>query len=217
MTPSRIFDILSFQVEIHPLEKCLSDKRNGILGIHLYPKFFESVNHVSSALIEMGVKPQDKIALISTTNRSEWSILDMAILQLGAISVPLYPNISSNDYKYILNHSESILCFVSDQQIYDKVFSVKSQVKELREIYSFDIIEGCKNWMELLESGKKAWNEEKLEEVKSNVESDSIATIIYTSGTTGVPKGVMLSHGNIVSNVISASKDFPLKTETKLH
>ena len=75
--------------------------------------------------------------------------MDMAILQLGAISVPLYPNISSNDYKYILNHSESILCFVSDQQIYDKVFSVKSQVKELREIYSFDIIEGCKNWMEL--------------------------------------------------------------------
>ena len=211
MTPSRIFDILSFQVEIHPLEKCLSDKRNGNWESISTLKYFESVNHVSAALIEMGVKPQDKIALISTTNRSEWSILDMAILQLGAISVPLYPNISSNDYKYILNHSESILCFVSDQQIYDKVFSVKSQVKELREIYSFDIIEGCKNWMELLESGKKAWNEEKLEEVKSNVESDSIATIIYTSGTTGVPKGVMLSHGNIVSNVISASKRFPFE------
>ena len=108
---------------------------------------------------------------------------------IGSHFCSSYPNISSNDYKYILNHSESILCVVSDQQIYDKVFSVKSQVKELREIYSFDIIEGCKNWMELLESGKKAWNEEKLEEVKSNVESDSIATIIYTSGTTGVPKG----------------------------
>ena len=211
MTPSRIFDILSFQVETHPLEKCLSDKRNGNWESISTLKYFESVNHVSAALIEMGVKPQDKIALISTTNRSEWSILDMAILQLGAISVPLYPNISSNDYKYILNHSESILCFVSDQQIYDKVFSVKSQVKELREIYSFDIIEGCKNWTELLESGKKAWNEEKLEEVKSNVESDSIATIIYTSGTTGVPKGVMLSHGNIVSNVISATKRFPFE------
>ncbi len=147
MTPSRIFDILSIQVESHPLEKCLSDKRNGCWESISTQKFFESVNYVSAALIEMGVKPQDKIALISSTNRSEWSILDMSILQVGAISVPLYPNISSNDYKYILNHSESILCFVSDQQIYDKVFSVKSEINELNEIYSFDKIEGCINWI----------------------------------------------------------------------
>ncbi len=211
MTPSRIFDILSFQVESCPMDSCLNDKRNGKWKALSTQKYFESVNHVSAALIEMGVKPQDKIALISTTNRSEWSIMDMAILQLGAITVPLYPNISSNDYKYILNHSESIFCFVSDQQIYEKVYSVKSEVKELREIFSFDKIEGCKNWSELIEVGKKVWNKEKLEEVKSNVESDSIATIIYTSGTTGVPKGVMLSHGNIVSNVISATKRFPFE------
>ena len=137
--------------------------------------------------------------------------MDMAILQVGAITVPLYPNISSKDYEYILNHSESIFCFVSDHQIYDKVFSVKSQVKNLRDIYAFDQIEGCKNWSELIEVGKEAWNEKKLDEVKSKVESDAIATIIYTSGTTGVPKGVMLSHGNIVSNVISATKKFPFE------
>ena len=215
MTPSRIFDILSIQVESHPLEKCLSDKRNGCWESISTQKFFESVNYVSAALIEMGVKPQDKIALISSTNRSEWSILDMSILQVGAISVPLYPNISSNDYKYILNHSESILCFVSDQQIYDKVFSVKSEINELNEIYSFDKIEGCINWIELLDKGKKTFNKAKLEKVKSNVESDSIATIIYTSGTTGVPKGVMLSHGNIVSNVISATKRFPFENRNQ--
>ena len=215
MTPSRIFDILRIQVESHPLEKCLSDKRNGSWESISTQKFFESVNHVSAALIEMGVKPQDKIALISTTNRSEWSILDMSILQVGAISVPLYPNISSNDYKYILNHSESILCFVSDRQIYDKVFSVKSEINELSEIYCFDKIEGCKNWIELLEIGKMTFSEAKLEKVKSNVESDSIATIIYTSGTTGVPKGVMLSHGNIVSNVISATKRFPFENRNQ--
>ena len=211
MTPSRIFDILSIQAESYPLKKCLSDKRKGYWESISTQNFFESVNHVSSALIKMGVKPQDKIALISTTNRSEWSILDMSILQVGAVSVPLYPNISSNDYKYILNHSESILCFVSDRQIYDKVFSVKSEINKLSEIYSFDKIEGCKNWIELLEKGKKTFNKAKLEKVKSNVESDSIATIIYTSGTTGVPKGVMLSHGNIVSNVISATKRFPFE------
>ena len=215
MTPSRIFDILSIQVESHPLEKCLSDKRNGCWESISTQKFFESVNYVSAALIEMGVKPQDKIALISSTNRSEWSILDMSILQVGAISVPLYPNISSNDYKYILNHSESILCFVSDRQIYDKVFSVKSEINELNEIYSFDNIEGCINWIELLDKGKKTFNKAKLEKVKSNVESDSIATIIYTSGTTGVPKGVMLSHGNIVSNVISATKRFPFENRNQ--
>ena len=215
MTPSRIFDILSIQVETHPLEKCLSDKRNGCWESISTQKFFESVNYVSAALIEMGVKPHDKIALISTTNRSEWSILDMSILQVGAISVPLYPNISSNDYKYILNHSESILCFVSDREIYDKVFSVKSEINEVSEIYSFDKIEGCKNWIELLEKGKKTFNKAKLDKVKSNVESDSIATIIYTSGTTGVPKGVMLSHGNIVSNVISATKRFPFENRNQ--
>ena len=215
MTPSRIFDILSIQVESHPLEKCLSDKRNGCWESISTQKFFESVNYVSAALIEMGVKPHDKIALISTTNRSEWSILDMSILQVGAISVPLYPNISSNDYKYILNHSESILCFVSDREIYDKVFSVKSEINEVSEIYSFDKIEGCKNWIELLEKGKKTFNKAKLDKVKSNVESDSIATIIYTSGTTGVPKGVMLSHGNIVSNVISATKRFPFENRNQ--
>ena len=122
MTPSRIFDILSIQVESHPLEKCLSDKRNGCWESISTQKFFESVNYVSSALIKMGVKPQDKIALISTTNRSEWSILDMSILQVGAISVPLYPNISSKDYKYILNHSESILFLFQTGRFMTKYF-----------------------------------------------------------------------------------------------
>jgi long-chain acyl-CoA synthetase len=211
MIPSRIFDILSVQAENRPNDKCLNDKRNGEWKSISTQKYFGSVNFISAALIEMGVKPQDKIALISSTNRSEWSIMDMAILQLGAITVPLYPNISSKDYEYILNHSESIFCFVSDHQIYDKVFSVKSQVKNLRDIYAFDQIEGCKNWSELIKVGNEAWNEKKLDEVKSRVESDAIATIIYTSGTTGVPKGVMLSHGNIVSNVISATKRFPFE------
>ena len=122
MTPSRIFDILVIQAKTRPLDICLSDKRNGKWKSLSTQKYYESANLISAALIEMGVKPQDKIALISTTNRSEWSIMDMAILQVGAVSVPLYPNISSNDYKYILNHSESVFCFVSDQEIYDKVF-----------------------------------------------------------------------------------------------
>jgi long-chain acyl-CoA synthetase len=211
MKPTRIFDILSFQLEHHPLDNCLNDKRNGEWIALSTKKYFESANYVSAALIDMGVKPQDKIALISSSNRSEWSIMDMAILQLGAISVPLYPNISSKDYEYILNHSESVFCFISDQEIYDKVFSIKTAVKSLKEIYAFDEIEGCKNWTELLTIGKEKWDEEKLNEAKSNVDAGALATIIYTSGTTGVPKGVMLTHKNIVSNVVSATKRFPFE------
>ena len=211
MQPSRIFDILSILVHQHPLERCLSDKRNGFWKPLSTEKFFESANYVSAALLALGVKPRDKISLISTNNRSEWSIVDMAILQIGAISVPLYPNISSKDYKYILNHSESIYCFVSDQELYEKVVSVKKEVKGLKEIYCFDEIENCKNWSELYELGKEEWNEKKLNKTKAIVEASDLATIIYTSGTTGTPKGVMLSHNNIVSNVISATKKFPFE------
>ena len=196
MQPSRIFDILSILVHQHPLERCLSDKINGVWMPLSTEKFFESANYVSAALLALGVKPQDKISLISTNNRSEWSIVDMAILQIGAISVPLYPNISSKDYKYILNHSESIYCFVSDQDLYEKVVSVKKEVKGLKEIYCFDEIENCKNWSELYELGKEERNEKKLNKTKAIVEASDLATIIYTSGTTGTPKGVMLSHNN---------------------
>jgi long-chain acyl-CoA synthetase len=211
MEPTRIFDILSFQLEHHPLDRCLNDKREGEWKPLSTQKFYELANYVSIALIDRGVKPQDTIALIASTNRSEWSIMDMAILQLGAISVPLYPNISSKDYEYILNHSESVFCFISDQEIYEKVFSIKTEVKSLKEIYAFDEIEGAKNWSELIQIGKEKWDEKKLADAKSKVEADALATIIYTSGTTGIPKGVMLTHRNIVSNVISATKRFPFE------
>ena len=215
MQPSRIFDILSIVVQENPLERCLIDKRNGVWKSLSTEKFFEFANYISSALLAMGVEPRDKIALISTNNRSEWSIIDMAILQIGAISVPLYPNISSKDYKYILNHSESVYCFVSDQDLYKKVISVKKEVKGLKEIYCFDKLEDCKNWLELLELGKEQWDEKKLNKRKSIVEASDLATIIYTSGTTGIPKGVMLSHNNIVSNVISATKKFPFENRNQ--
>lgn len=209
MKPSRIFDILKIQLENTPIENCLNDKKAGVWKSVSTGQFFESAQLVGAALIEMGVKPQDKIAIISTNNRSEWSIMDMAILQVGAVSVPLYPNISAKDYEYILNHSESQYCFVSDQALYEKVFSVKNEAKGLKGIFSFDEIEGCKNWSELLELGKKIENKDLLNDIQSKVQPNDLATIIYTSGTTGIPKGVMLSHDNIVSNVISATQMFP--------
>ena len=212
MIPTRLFDFLEFAKTNHPSDNVLNTKYNGkwqSLSTHDYDL---KANYISSSLISMGVKPGDKIAMISSTNRSEWSIIDMGLSQIGAINVPLYPTITSKDYLYILNHSECKYCFVSDLEVYEKVFAVKEQVKSLKNIYSFDNIDKCSNWRELIDSGQESLNISIIQEQKSKVKPEDLATIIYTSGTTGTPKGVMLSHSNIVSNVLSTSNRFPFET-----
>ena len=213
MKLTRIFDILTIQVKQNPIEKCLSMKKNGRWEATSTQEFLIKSNQITSAFLELGLKPQDKVALITSTNRTEWSIFDMGILQFGGVTVPLYPTISSADYEYILNHSESTYCIVSDEEIFNKVSSIKNKIKGLKDIYSFDRIDNCKHWSELLSLGKKTLNGKKLERVKSIVKPIDLATIIYTSGTTGIPKGVMLSHRNIVSNILSASIKIPLNID----
>tara|TARA_B100000686_G_C16805386_1_gene989752 strand:- start:2445 stop:4220 length:1776 start_codon:yes stop_codon:yes gene_type:complete len=209
--PTRIFDFLSYQLINSPLENSLNTKYNGNWESTSTSKYANLADQVSAGLLKLGIKSMDKIAMISSNNRTEWSLIDMGIAQIGAINIPLYPTISSNDYEYILNHSESKFCFVSDKEIYKKIIAVKKNLKYLIEIYSFDNISGCKHWEELLEVGKRNLDEKKLNKLKQNVDSKSLASIIYTSGTTGTPKGVMLSHQNIVSNVISSSIKLPLE------
>ena len=212
MKPTRLFDFLEYAKINHPLDNVLNTKYDGKwenLSTYDYAK---KANYISSSLINMGISSGDKIAMISSTNRSEWSIIDMGLSQIGAINVPLYPTISSKDYLYILNHSECKLCFVSDKEVYDKVFAIKDQVDSLKNIYCFDKIENCINWKELIDSGKENLNLDHIENQKSKVKPNDLATIIYTSGTTGTPKGVMLSHNNIVSNVLSTSNRFPFET-----
>ena len=209
--PTRLFDFLSYQLKHRPLDRALNTKHNGEWKSTSSAEYASSANLISAAFLNLKIKPQDKIAMISSNNRSEWCIIDIGILQAGAINVPIYPTISENDYDYILNHSESKYCFVSDQEVYNKVIAIKKNVKNLIEIYSFDDIPGCKNWTELLTLGENNLNEELLNKTKDAVKPDALATIIYTSGTTGIPKGVMLSHQNVVSNVLSASKRLPLE------
>ena len=209
--PTRIFDFLSYQLKQRPLDRALNTKYNGEWKSTSTANYASSADLMSAAFLNLKIKPQDKIAMISSNNRSEWCIVDVGILQAGAVNVPIYPTISQNDYEYILNHSESKYCFVSDQEVYDKVMAIKKNVKNLIEIYSFDDIPGCKNWTELLTLGENNLNEELLNKTKDAVKSEALATIIYTSGTTGIPKGVMLSHQNVVSNVLSASKRLPLE------
>ena len=209
--PTRLFDFLSFQLKHRPLDRALNTKYNGDWKSTSTADYASSANLMSAAFLNLKIKSQDKIAMISSNNRSEWCIVDVGILQAGAVNVPIYPTISQNDYEYILNHSESKYCFVSDQEVYDKVMAIKKNVKNLIEIYSFDDIPGCKNWSELLTLGENNLNEELLNKTKDAVKPEALATIIYTSGTTGMPKGVMLSHQNVVSNVLSASKRLPLE------
>ena len=172
-------------------------------------EYIDKANAISRALLKLGVQKNDKIALISSTNRTEWNIMDIGILQLGAQNIPIYPTISAEDYEYVLNHSESIYCFVSDEEVLDKINQVKSRTK-LKEVYSFDHIKGCKHYSELFELGFDTTLQEEVEMRKAEVSPDDLATIIYTSGTTGVPKGVMLSHWNITSNVLDSSPRVPL-------
>ena len=209
--PTRIFDFLSYQLKQRPLDRALNTKYNGEWKSTSTAEYASSADLVSAAFLNLKIKPQDKVAMISSNNRSEWCIVDVGILQAGAVNVPIYPTISQNDYEYILNHSESKYCFVSDQEVYDKVMAIKKNVKSLIEIYCFDDIPGCKNWTELLTLGENNLNEDLLNKTKDAVKPEALATIIYTSGTTGIPKGVMLSHQNVVSNVLSASKRLPLE------
>jgi len=210
MTPTRLFEFIEYQNEHAPLEKSFTTKYNGKWESLSTENFISQSRAISRALVGLGIKAGDKIAMISSNNRSEWSVIDVGLLTLGAVNIPIYPTISSKDYEYILNHSESIYCFVSDQEVYEKVKSIQKNVKSLKKVYSFDKIKGCPHWSELLDEGSKMDNDDTVTKMKNQVKSEDLATIIYTSGTTGVPKGVMLSHNNVVSNVVSASKRLPL-------
>ncbi len=217
MTPiTRLFDFPYHQLQKNNLNACLVTKYEGVWVKTSTQEYLDKANAISRALLRLGVKKHDKIALISSTNRTEWNIMDIGALQTGAQTVPIYPTISAEDYAYILNHSEAQYCFVSDEQVYLKLQAIRSELPLLKEVYSFNTIEGCKNWKELLDLGENSSNQAEVEECKAQVHPNDLATIIYTSGTTGKPKGVMLSHNNIVSNVLDSAERIPFEEGTSI-
>ena len=208
---TRLFDFPYYQLEKHNLSDALVTKYNNEWVKTSTKEYLEKANALSRGLLRLGVNKNDKIAIISSTNRTEWHITDIGILQTGVQTVPMYPTITSEDYEYILNHSESSYCFVSDQEVYDKLIAVKKNIPNLKEIFSYNTIKGCKNWQEILELGADESNQDVVEDRKNNVATTDLATIIYTSGTTGKPKGVMLTHQNIVSDVLMSAPRVPLR------
>ena len=207
---TRLFDFPYYQQEKYSnISDALVTKQNGVWEKTSTAEYIAKANTISRALLRMGIQKNDKIAIISTNNRTEWHIMDIGILQIAAQTVPIYPTISEDDYEYILNHSEAQYCFVSDEEVLRKVKLIRDKVPHLKEVYSFNTIAGCKNWNELLTLGEDQSNQQEVETVKDSVSAQDLATIIYTSGTTGKPKGVMLSHDNIVSDVINSAPRIP--------
>ena len=214
--PKRLFDFPYYQLEKYPQEKALVSKVGGKWVATSTQEYIDKANTISRGLLRLGVQPNDKVAIISMTNRTEWNICDIGILQTGAQDVPIYPTISEEDYEYVLNHSESIYCFVSCTEVYEKINKIRANVPTLKGIYSFDQLENCPNWSEVLELGKDDSNQSDVEARKEAVHEDDLATLIYTSGTTGNPKGVMLSHKNIAYNARYSEHRVPIEMGTSI-
>ncbi len=207
MKPSRLFEFIYQQKNNYPQERAFGHNLNGKWVYYSTDDIINLANKVSCGLLKMGLKPGDKVATVVYKNRPEWTIMDLGMLQVGVINVPVYPTISPSDYEYIFNDSEVKYCVVGDGDLYDKVQTAMPNVSSLQEIFTFDKTEGRRYWEELFaEEGL-----DEVEKIKESIDPNSMATIIYTSGTTGNPKGVMLSHRNIVSNVEGVQDLMPIK------
>jgi long-chain acyl-CoA synthetase len=206
----RTFDILDHLLTICPeKEDLLCYKDKGVWIRYSVRDYLEQVEYASYGLLALGLKKGDMVATISN-NRPEWNIVDMALSQVGIVHVPIYPTISVEDYTYILNNCEPKLLFVSDRVLHDKVKPIAEQISSFLDIYSFNEISNVKNFSEIIEMGRLNAEQHygELEKIRKNIVPEDLFTMIYTSGTTGNPKGVMLSHKNILSNVDSITKTF---------
>ena len=215
MKVRRLFDLLEYyEQSFQPKDDALAGKVNGEWQKFNINTIREMADNISFGLMKLGVKKGDKIATISP-NRPEWNILDMAILQMGAIHVPIYPTISEKDYRYILEHSEVTYIFVSGWELFRKIKHIVPEIPNIKGLYTFKHFDDVPHLQELIELGKTHAQPVKLEETKASVYPEDVATIIYTSGTTGNPKGVMLSHENILSNVMNLYHIFPVDEHSR--
>lgn len=207
--PQRIFDLPRFQEKNTPNISIFNYKENKEWKGISTQDFINRVNNISKGLLASGVQLNDKVALISE-NRLEWNLLDFAIQQIGAVVVAIYPNISDNDYEFILNNAEIKLCFVSNDTLYQRLLAIKDQIPTVSEVYTFNTYPHTPNWISLVSKGIDI-SDEILDERMNNVKSTDLAIIIYTSGTTGNPKGVMLTHENLLADVDSSEYSFPVQ------
>lgn len=213
-TPQRLFDCLEYQLTHTPLEDMLAAKEGGLWKKYSTAQVKDIVDTFSAGLIALGMGPgngtpegRDKVAVISK-NRPEWVMLDLAVQQIGAVLTPIYPTISVNELEFVLTDAAVKMVFVNDEELFLKVSSLKDKLPALQVVFTFEHVANARHWKEVLQAAK-AESRAALPALRAAVQSEDLATIIYTSGTTGVPKGVMLSHRNILSNTLAAKPYFP--------
>jgi long-chain acyl-CoA synthetase len=214
---TRTFDILDKYLNEFPRPDALGGKKDGEWYTYSTEDYYKKSHQFALGLLAMGFKKGDKIATV-TANRPEWNFVDMGMAMAGVVHVPIYPTIGEEEYQYILEHSESKMLIAGDSKLYEKLHPIVKRIPGVRGIYTFEQVEGAKNFKEILELGesKRPELEEALGGMKDSVDPADLATIIYTSGTTGVPKGVMLSHYNLVSNFVAHSKMHHLGKEHRV-
>ncbi len=212
--PTRLFDCLQIYQGKSPLPDVLAAKENGQWKTYSSTEVNDTVNKLSAALLGLGIsggdrteEGMDKVAIIAK-NRPEWVMVDLAVQQIGAVLTPIYPTITVAELEFILNEAQVKLIFVNDEELLQKVLSIRDKVPGLQEIYTFEHVANARHWKELPESATPA-NLDRLPAIRDKIQYEDLATIIYTSGTTGIPKGVMLSHKNILSNVVSCIPCLP--------
>ena len=212
--PKRLFDCLEMNLEREHLPDMLAGKEDGKWRTFPTTEVAETIEKLSTGLFRAGVSGGDrtiegidKVAIVSK-NRPEWIMLDLAVQRTGAVLAPIYPTISVNELEFILNDAQVKVIFVNDEELFHKVLSIKERVPSLREIFTFEHVVHARHWKELL-CKPTAEEAEKLAAIRQSIAPNDLATIIYTSGTTGTPKGVMLSHDNIISNVKSCQPCLP--------
>lgn len=210
----RLFDIPYHQLNVHPQDSMFSSKINGEWKPVSTKDFLEQCMETSKGLIGLGIEPGDMVGLVSPT-RYEWNVMDIAIQQIGAIVVPLYPNISESDYRYIFKDAELKLVVVADEEIHGKIKSIEADIPSLQHVFTMDQVAGATHWSDIPNHGK-AIDEKEIKDRSNKVQYEDLATIIYTSGTTGNPKGVMLAHKNILSNVEACIPPIPADENSKV-
>lgn len=214
MEPTRLFDCLEYQIKKGPPDVMLAGKENGQWRKYTVPQVKEIVDNLSAGLLNLGIGPndmstegRDKVAILCK-NRPEWMFLDLAVQQIGAILTPIYPTINVNELEFVLNDAQVKIAFVNDEELYLKLLSLKDRVPSLKEIYTIERVPNAKHWKELLAKAPPGFTE-RIKSLSEKIGYEDLATVIYTSGTTGTPKGVMLSHKNILSNIMASMPCFP--------
>jgi long-chain acyl-CoA synthetase len=208
-TPRRLFDLLEFQMERCPQSDAFAQKVAGKWHLYSTAQVLKSVTELAWGLHLCGIRKGDRVANVTENNRVEWNIIDGAVTTLGAIHLPVYPNISIQDYEFVLNDSGARVAFVSSERLFRMISTLLPRLKDLQAIYTYDHVAGALHWLKLQAAGQEGLreplNKSALDEIKNKVAPDECAMLIYTSGTTGNPKGVMLSHANLLSNCMACA------------